>query len=43
MYLTWWELAQPAVAGLGGILGVYLAEDLLVVLRKRGLLGAGRR
>lgn len=41
MDLMWWDLAQPVVAGLGGILGVYLAEDLLALLRRRASAARG--
>jgi hypothetical protein len=34
--LTWWDIAQPAVGGLAGVLGVYLVEDVLRTLRRRG-------
>jgi hypothetical protein len=41
--MHWWDLAQPLVAGLGGILGVYAADDLLKALRCRGYVFPGRR
>jgi xanthosine utilization system XapX-like protein len=37
MDLSWVDIAQPAVAGLAGMLGVYLVEDVLTVLRRRNL------
>lgn len=37
MQVTWWDAAQTAVAGLAGVLGVHLVEDVLGVLRRRGL------
>jgi hypothetical protein len=37
MGLTWWDAAQPVVAGLAGILGVHAVEDVLGKLRRRGL------
>lgn len=37
MNLTWWDAAQPVVAGLAGILGVHLVEDVLAALRRRDL------
>lgn len=43
MNLTWLDVAQPAVAGLGGILGVYAVEDLLAMLRRRGVTWTGWR
>ncbi|MGX6605102.1 hypothetical protein ACWKSP_23650 [Micromonosporaceae bacterium Da 78-11] len=36
MDLTWADVAQPLVAGLAGILGVYLVEEALGTLRRRG-------
>lgn len=43
MDLTWFDIAQPLIAGLGGILGSYLMEDVLAVLRRRGLSWGGRQ
>ncbi len=37
MDLTWAEVATTMVAGLGGMLGVYVMEDVLRMLRRRGL------
>ncbi|GAA3345524.1 hypothetical protein GCM10020358_52960 [Amorphoplanes nipponensis] len=37
MELTWVDLAQPAVAGLAGMLGVYAVESALGALRRSGL------
>jgi xanthosine utilization system XapX-like protein len=37
MGLTWWDAAQPVVAGLAGMLGVHVVEDVLALLRRRGL------
>ncbi|MFI5496951.1 hypothetical protein [Actinoplanes sp. NPDC051859] len=37
MYLTWADIAQTVMAGLAGMLGVYLIEEALRVLRKRGI------
>lgn len=36
MDLTWAEVATTVVAGLGGMLGVYVMEDVLRMLRRRG-------
>ncbi len=41
--MLWWDLAQPLVAGLGGILGVYAADDVLKALRRRGFSFPDRR
>jgi hypothetical protein len=35
--LTWADVAQPVVAGLAGVLGVYSVEEGLRALRRRGL------
>jgi hypothetical protein len=37
MDLTWADVAQPLVAGLAGILGVYLTEETLRALRRKGI------
>ena len=37
MDLTWAEVATTVVAGLGGMLGVYVMEDGLRMLRRRGV------
>ncbi len=37
MDLTWAEVATTVVAGLGGMLGVYVMEDVLRMLRRRGI------
>ncbi len=37
MDLTWAEVATTVVAGLGGMLGVYVMEDVLRMLRRRGV------
>lgn len=37
MYLTWAEIAQTLLAGLAGMLGVFVIEEGLRVLRKRGI------
>jgi hypothetical protein len=37
MDLTWADIAQPLVAGLAGMLGVYVTEETLRALRRRGL------
>jgi hypothetical protein len=37
MGLMWAEIAQPLIAGLGGMLGVYVVEEGLRVLQRRGL------
>ena len=37
MYLTWTDLAQPLVAGLASVLGIYLTEIILSALRRRGM------
>ncbi|OJF09834.1 hypothetical protein [Couchioplanes caeruleus] len=37
MYLTWADIAQTLLAGLAGMLGVFLVEEGLRVLRERGL------
>ncbi|HEX8630123.1 MAG TPA: hypothetical protein VF755_18345 [Catenuloplanes sp.] len=43
MHLTWFDIAQPVVAGLGGILGSYLMEDVLAAVRRGGLSWLGWR
>jgi hypothetical protein len=35
--LIWADIAQPLVAGLAGMLGVYLTEAVLRGLRRRGV------
>jgi xanthosine utilization system XapX-like protein len=35
--MEWADIAEPLIAGLGGMLGVYLAEDVLRVLRAHRL------
>ncbi|GAA2495937.1 hypothetical protein [Winogradskya humida] len=40
MDLTWADLAEPVVGGLAAILGIYLTEEGLHVLRRRGRLPA---
>ena len=35
--MTWAEIAQPVLAGLAGMLGVYVAESGLTTLRRMGL------
>lgn len=37
MDLTWAVIAQTVVAGLAGMLGVYVIEEVLAVLRRKGL------
>jgi hypothetical protein len=37
MAVVWADVAQPLVAGLGGMLGVYVLEEGLRVLRVRRL------
>jgi hypothetical protein len=37
MGMTWWDIAQPLAGGLVGVVGVYLMEDVLRMLRNRGL------
>lgn len=37
MDLSWADVAQPVVGGLAGILGVWLVEETLRTLRRRGL------
>jgi hypothetical protein len=37
MDLTWVDVAQPVVAGLAGMLGVYVTEEGLRGARRRGL------
>jgi len=37
MDLTWVDVAQPVVAGLAGMLGVYAMEEALGALRRSGL------
>jgi hypothetical protein len=37
MDLTWADLAQPLVGGLAGILGVHLVQEMLGVLRRKGV------
>jgi hypothetical protein len=37
MQLTLWDVAQPVLAGLAGMLGVYSIEGALGSLRRRGL------
>jgi hypothetical protein len=35
--LMWADLAQPLIGGLAGMLGVYVMEEGLRVLRRRGI------
>ena len=37
MDLTWAVIAQTLLAGLAGMLGVYVIEEVLRVLRRKGL------
>ena len=37
MDLMWADLAQPLMGGLAGMLGVYVMEETLRVLRRKGL------
>jgi hypothetical protein len=34
--LAWADIAQPLVAGLAGVLGVYLPGEVLATLRRNG-------
>ena len=34
--LSWADIAQPLVAGLAGVLGVYIPEEVLRTLRRTG-------
>jgi hypothetical protein len=35
--LTWADIAQPLLAGLAGVLGVYLPGEVLGTLRRKGM------
>jgi hypothetical protein len=37
MDLGWVDVAEPVVAGLAGVLGICLTEEMLRVLRRSGL------
>jgi hypothetical protein len=37
MDLAWVDVAEPVVAGLAGVLGICLTEEVLRVLRRSGL------